>query len=163
MGGCLVQFFQIITGINAMVSFGGTLFKTLGVTGLLAALAPSICFFVGNAIGGFGLVDRLGRRSLLVWGMAGMAVTMLVGGITALAGETLLFFGGLSALVVPFALLCLPETKGRTLEEITPLFRFKDLREFRTFVRGNLRCGDGMGMLQTKGEPVEQEASQATI
>lgn len=28
--GCLVQFCQIITGINAMVSFGGTLFKSLG-------------------------------------------------------------------------------------------------------------------------------------
>merc|ERR1712176_1624828 len=63
-------------------------------------------------------------------------------------GGTLLFFGALSALVVPFALLCLPETKGRTLEEITPLLRFKDCGEFRAFVRGNLRSGDGMGPQQ---------------
>merc|ERR1712176_406391 len=49
-------------------------------------------------------------------------------------GGTLLFFGLISALVVPFALLCLPETKGRSLEEITPLFRFKNCTEFRTFV-----------------------------
>jgi len=229
--GCFVQFFQIITGINAMVSFGGTLFNTLGVTGLLSAIAPAIFFFLGNTIGSFGLVDRLGRRSLLIWGMAGMALTMLVGGVTALVAETydgpdgeehlsksagfviiamvvgymfsfgiswgfgawlyiseimplrvrgkavglctgvnwgpanvisafatpamiagpmgpggtLLFFGTLSALVVPFAWLCLPETKGRTLEEITPLFRFKNISEFRAFVYGNLRSGDGMG------------------
>eukprot|EP00928_Gymnodinium_smaydae_P068865 TRINITY_DN5215_c0_g4_i1.p1 TRINITY_DN5215_c0_g4~~TRINITY_DN5215_c0_g4_i1.p1 ORF type:complete len:574 (+),score=85.04 TRINITY_DN5215_c0_g4_i1:47-1723(+) len=228
--GCFVQFFQIITGINAMVSFGGTLFSTLGVTGLASAVAPALFFLVGNAIGGFVLADRLGRRSLLIWGMAGMALTMLVGGSVALAvgnrdedgrehlpvtegyvviamvvgymfcfgiswgfgawlyiseimplrvrgkavglctgvnwgpaniisafvtpamiagpmgpGGTLLFFGLLSAFVVPFALLCLPETKGRTLEQITPMFRFEGCAEFRRFVRGNLRTGDGMG------------------
>lgn len=60
--GCLVQFFQIMTGINAMVSFGGTLFETLGVAGLGSALVPSLAFFSGNAIGSFGLVDRAGRR-----------------------------------------------------------------------------------------------------
>merc|ERR1712087_686143 len=65
-------------------------------------------------------------------------------------GGTLLFYGVLSALVVPFAMLCLPETKGRTLEEITPLFRFKTCGEFRSFVRGNLRSGDGMGPHQAK-------------
>merc|ERR1712061_402264 len=86
--GCFVQFFQIIAGINAMVSFGGTLFTSLGVTGLMSAIAPATFFLLGNAIGGFGLVDRLGRRSLLVWGMAGMALTMLVGGTTALVADS---------------------------------------------------------------------------
>lgn len=220
--GCFVQFFQIITGINAMVSFGGTLFETLGMSGLLA-LTPSFFFLLGNTIGGFFLVDRLGRRPLLIWGMAGMALTMVVGGVVALAageevsqtagylivamvmgymfafgiswgfggwlyiseimplrvrgkavglctgtnwgpanvisafitpmmiagpmgpGGTLLFFGLLCALVVPFALLCLPETKGRSLEEITPMFRFATIRDFRQFVRGNLCDGTGMG------------------
>lgn len=244
--GCFVQFFQIITGINAMVSFGGTLFESLGITGLSAAIAPAMFFFLGNAIGGFGLVDRLGRRSLLIWGMVGMALTMLVGGTTALVadsqsqdgklpesaglvivamvvgymfcfgiswgfgawlyiseimplrvrgkavglctgvnwgpanvisafvtpimiegamgpGGTLLFFGLLSALVVPFALLCLPETKGRTLEQITPMFRFKTYKQFRTFVHGNLRSGDGMVAAQaqqTKGKDQESQGAQ---
>jgi len=221
--GCCVQFFQIITGINAMVSFGGTLFEEVGVTGLLPALTPPLSFLIGNTIGGFGLVDRLGRRTLLIWGMAGMALSMLAGGIVALvAGEhpsqsagyaiiamivsymfffgvswgfgawlyiseimplrvrgkavglctgvnwgpanvisafitpvmiagpmgpggTLLFFGVLSTLVVPFAVFCLPETKGRTLEEITPMFRFATFRDFLHFVRGNLSAGNGMG------------------
>merc|ERR1719401_2523927 len=229
--GCFVQFFQIITGINAMVSFGGTLFKSLGVRGLVSAVTPNVAFLVGNTIGGFILVDRLGRRSLLIWGMAGMALTMLVGGTTALVAEThegpdgdeqlskgaglvivamvvgymfsfgmswgfgawlyiseimplrvrgkavglctgvnfgpaniisafitpmmiagpmgpggtLLFFGILSAAVVPFAVPCLPETKGRSLEEITPMFRFASMADFRQFVHGNLSSGDGMG------------------
>jgi len=231
--GCLVQFFQIMTGINAMVSFGGTLFETLGVAGLGSALVPSLAFFSGNAIGSFGLVDRAGRRSLLVLGMASMAATMLVGGIVALAtdpgdgrlpegaglvvvvmiigymfsfgvswgfgawlyisevmplrvrgkavglctavnwgpanvlsafitpamiagpmgpGGTLLFFGVISAFVVPFALLCLPETRGRSLEEITPMFRFSGCGEFRRFVAGNLRHGTGMGLDAAKAE-----------
>jgi len=237
--GCFVQFFQIITGINAMVSFGGTLFASLGVSGLLAAVAPQIFFFIGNAIGSFGLAERLGRRPLLIWGMVSMAVTMLVGGITALTGDTyvgpdgeehlakgaglviiamvaaymfsfgmswgfgawlwvsevmplrvrgqavglctffnwgpanvfsaqatpimitmspggtLLFFGCLSVLVVPFAVLCISETKGRVLEEITPMFHFKDCSEFRAFMRGNLHTGDGMGV-----EPTKQTKSQ---
>jgi len=221
--GCCVQFFQIITGINAMVSFGGTLFVALGVSGLAASLAPAVFFFIGNAIGSFGLADRLGRRSLLIWGMAGMAICMLVGGavahqrgdhvgvdtaglvvISSVVGYmfffgvswgfgawlyiaeimplrvrgkavglctgvnwgpanvisafvtpimiaspmgpagTLLFFGLLSAAVVPFAFFCIPETKGKTLEQVTPMFRFKNRSEFRSFVRGNLRTGDGM-------------------
>merc|ERR1711920_1090273 len=223
-----------------MVSFGGTLFATLGVTGLLSAVTPNIFFFVGNAIGGFGLVDRLGRRSLLIWGMAGMALTMIVGGITALTAEThvgpdgeeqlsktaglliiamvagymfsfgiswgfgawlyiseimplrvrgqavglctffnwgpaniisafatpamiagpmgpggtLLFFGLLSAAVVPMAVLCLPETKGRSLEDITPMFRFSTYKEFRAFVQGNFRSGNGMGA----DHPVQKQA-----
>merc|ERR1712060_1032634 len=242
--GCFVQFFQIITGINAMVSFGGTLFTSLGVTGLLSSIAPATFFLLGNTIGGFGLVDRLGRRSLLIWGMAGMALTMLVGGTTALVAEThegpngdeqlsrgaglvivamvvgymfsfgmswgfgawlyiseimplrvrgkavglctgvnwgpanvisafatpamiagpmgpggtLLFFGLLSAAVVPFAVLCMPETKGHVLEEIMPMFRFKDCSEFRFFMRGNLRAGSGMG-----AEPQAPEQAKAQV
>merc|ERR1711972_492728 len=60
-------------------------------------------------------------------------------------GGTLLFFGVLSTFVVPFAVFCLPETKGRTLEEITPMFRFATFRDFVCFVRGNLAAGNGMG------------------
>jgi len=245
--GCCVQFLQIITGINAMVSFGGTLFATLGVSGLLSALTPNIFFFVGNAIGGFGLVDRIGRRSLLIWGMVGMALTMLVGGITALTAEThvgpdgeeqlskaaglliiamvagymfsfgiswgfgawlyiseimplrvrgqavglctffnwgpaniisafatpamiagpmgpggtLLVFGLICAMVVPFALLCMPETKGRFLEETTKMFRFKNCSEFRVFMRGNLRNGKGMGVEAQAPEQAKAQVAKA--
>merc|ERR1712190_15512 len=74
-------------------------------------------------------------------------------------GTTLLFFGGLSMLVVPFAATCLPETKGRSLEEVIPLFRFKDMHGFRSFVHGNLKGGHGIsgsdrGKEVSKGEHV---------
>lgn len=84
---CMVQFFQIITGINAIVSYGGSLFKGLGVNGIVAGLTPSIAFLAGNTIGAFGLVDRCGRRPLLIWGMIGMGLTLLAGGCIGLTAE----------------------------------------------------------------------------
>lgn len=225
--GCLMQFFQIATGINAMVSFSGTLFTSLGVNGIFAAVSPSIAFFVGNAIGGFILADRLGRRPLLIWGMTAMCFSMLAGGTVALVasdggareighlpgwfiicmvmlyefafgiswgygawlyvseimplrvrgkavglctavnwgpanfltafltpqmiaspigpGGTLLFYGCVSLLVIPFAATCLPETKGKTLEEVSPLFHFADWMGFKAFLKGNLQGGKGCG------------------
>lgn len=40
--GCGVQFAQIITGINALVSFSGTMFRQLGLSGINAAVSPFI-------------------------------------------------------------------------------------------------------------------------
>ena len=36
------------------------------------------------------------------------------------AGGTLLFFGFVCVAFIPFAVLCLPETKGQSLENIMP-------------------------------------------
>ena len=49
--GCGVQFAQIITGINALVSFSGTMFRQLGVAGITASLLPFVAFLLGNMIG----------------------------------------------------------------------------------------------------------------
>jgi MFS family permease len=46
--GCGVQFAQIITGINALVSFSGTMFRQLGVGGLNAAVLPFVAFLLGS-------------------------------------------------------------------------------------------------------------------
>jgi SP family sugar:H+ symporter-like MFS transporter len=235
--GCLTQFFQIITGINAIVSYGGSLFKGLGVNGIVAGLTPSIAFLVGNTIGAFGLVDRIGRRPLLIWGMVAMGLTLLAGGIIGLTAEkhidadgearistgsgyaiiamvvgycfsfgiswgfgawlyiseimplrvrgkavglctgvnwgpanglsafvtpmmiagpmgpagALLFFGVVSVFVVPFAATCLPETSGKSLEEITPLFRFVGWDGFRHFAHNNMNSGRAsVGNSETK-------------
>merc|ERR1719473_1131312 len=59
------------------------------------------------------------------------------------AGGTLLVDGILSAAVLPFCMTCLPETKGRSLEEVAPLFHFSDRAGFGRFVKGNLRGGHG--------------------
>jgi len=228
--GCLTQTFQIITGINAIVSFGGTLFDSLGLTGIIAKVAPFCLMLLGNMIGAFGLVDKTGRRPLLVYGMTSMAIALLAGGFLALSygndgekipstvgyvivsmvmtflfsfgvswgfgawlyiseimplrvrgkavglatavnwgpanlltafvtpimlnsplgpGGTLVFFGVVSLIAIPFAATCIPETKGKALEEITPLFRFSGRDEFKQFVRGNLKGGLGMTDAET--------------
>ena len=197
--GCVMQFCQIMTGINAIVSFSGTLFKALGLRGITFSIIPFVAFAAGNAVGSFILVDRVGRRPLLLLGMVAMSVTMLVGGAVALLaqdpqtghidkfsgyaivsmivaymfsfgiswgfgawlyiseimplrvrgkavglctamnwgpanvlsafvtpqmiasplgpGGTLIFFGCVCLAVIPFVLTCVPETKGKTLEE----------------------------------------------
>ncbi|CAE7303563.1 HXT3, partial [Symbiodinium pilosum] len=197
--GCAIQFFQIMTGINAIVSFSGTLFKALGLHGIAFSIIPFVSFTAGNAVGSFGLVDRAGRRPLLLLGMMLMCVTMLVGGAVAILaqdpetghigeaagftivamivtymfsfgiswgfgawlyiseimplrvrgkavglctamnwgpanvlsafltpqmissplgpGGTLIFFGCVCLVVIPFVATCVPETKGKTLEE----------------------------------------------
>lgn len=78
--GCLVQFAQIMTGINALVSFSGSMFAQLGVSGTAGALLPFFANLIANMIGSFLLVDWLGRRPMLILGMSGMALTLLVAG-----------------------------------------------------------------------------------
>ena len=46
--GCAIQFFQIMTGINAIVSFSGTLFKALGLHGIAFSIIPFVAFTAGN-------------------------------------------------------------------------------------------------------------------
>lgn len=84
--GCMVQFAQIITGINAIVSFSSTMFAQLGVPGLSGALLPFVANLLANMLGSFVLVDRVGRRPILVVGMAGMALSLLVAGAVNAAG-----------------------------------------------------------------------------
>ena len=65
--GCGVQFAQIITGINALVSFSGTMFRQLGVSGLNAAISPFFAFLAGNMIGSFiFVVSTTVQRSVTV-------------------------------------------------------------------------------------------------
>ena len=83
--GCGVQFAQIITGINALVSFSGGMFAQLGVEGVASALLPFVAFFAGNMLGAVVLIDRIGRRPVLIVGMAAMATSLVVAGIANLA------------------------------------------------------------------------------
>lgn len=240
--GCIIQFCQIMTGINAIVSFSGTLFKSLGLHGITFAIIPFVAFAAGNALGSFVLVDRVGRRPLLLLGMVAMSAAMLVGGAVALLaqdpetghidkvsgytivsmivmymfsfgiswgygawlyiseimplrvrgkavglctamnwgpanilrafvtpqmissplgpGGTLIFFGCVCFVVIPFVATCVPETKGKTLEEIVPLFRFSGWRGFRAFARANLRSG--LGEICEASESDSSEVSSAS-
>lgn len=187
---------------------------------MAAAILPSVAFLGGNTLGAFVLVDRYGRRPLLVGGMAGMAMALLMAGLVTMrsgggggaggvaiscvvmfmacfgvswgygawlyiaeimplrargkgvglctfinwgpanlasafltpwmlqrsvlgSGGTLLFFGAVATATVPFALLCMPETRGQTLEDIQPMFAFRGAVGLRRFARGNLAHGGG--------------------
>merc|ERR1719203_1549034 len=150
--------------------------ESIGVVIILMVVGYMFCFGISWGFGAWLYISEImplrvrgkavGLCTGVNWGPANVisafVTPIMIEGAMG-PGGTLLFFGLLSALVVPFALFCLPETKGRTLEQITPMFRFKTYTQFRTFVYGNLRSGDGMGAeqtQQTKGQDQESQSAQ---
>lgn len=95
--------FQQLCGINVIFYYSATLWQSVGVdqsNSLLLSLFTSVINLVGTFIA-ISLVDRLGRRPLLMTGSAGMAVALAT---TAYAfshttGGQLPFGWGLTALI----------------------------------------------------------------
>lgn len=77
--GTLLAAFQQITGINAIVNYAPTIFQQTGVGGDTALLQSIIVGFVNFVftIVAVRLVDKLGRKTLLLWGTAGMTISLL--------------------------------------------------------------------------------------
>ncbi len=77
--GTLLAAFQQITGINAIVNYAPTIFQQTGVGGDTALLQSIIVGFVNFVftIVAVRLVDKLGRKTLLLWGAAGMTISLL--------------------------------------------------------------------------------------
>jgi sugar porter (SP) family MFS transporter len=76
--GSLLAAFQQITGINAVISFAPTIFSQAGV-GEDQALLQSILVGVVNllfTIVALWLVDKKGRKVLLLWGTVGMTISL---------------------------------------------------------------------------------------
>ncbi|MGQ1788345.1 sugar porter family MFS transporter [Saccharicrinis sp. GN24d3] len=76
--GSLLAVFQQITGINAVISFAPTIFSQAGV-GEDQALLQSILVGVVNllfTVVALWLVDRKGRKVLLLWGTVGMTISL---------------------------------------------------------------------------------------
>ena len=90
--GVLLAIFQQITGINTVIYYAPTLLHQAGFGNSASLLAN-----VGNGIVNVGmtlvairLIDRVGRRFLLLGGTIGMAIALIVVAITfALSGATL--------------------------------------------------------------------------
>lgn len=76
--GSLLAAFQQITGINAIVNYAPTIFQQTGVGGDTALLQSIIVGFVNFifTIVALRLVDRQGRKTLLLWGAAGMTISL---------------------------------------------------------------------------------------
>jgi sugar porter (SP) family MFS transporter len=104
--GVLLAVFQQITGINTVIYYAPTLLHQAGL-GNSASLQAN----VGNGIVNVGmtviaiwLIDKLGRRALLIGGTVGMAVALLAVAVTfAVSGTTL----GHTAAIVAVASLAI--------------------------------------------------------
>jgi len=89
--GTLLAAFQQVTGINVVINYAPVIFQQAGV-GTNDALLQSIIVGVVNfvfTIVAIWLVDRKGRKSLLLWGAAGMtlALAFLAATFAGIAGS----------------------------------------------------------------------------
>ena len=76
--GTLIAAFQQITGINAVLIFAPDIFRSAGVGGATALLQSMIVGIVNvlMTIVALKLVDSKGRKTLLLWGAFGMAISL---------------------------------------------------------------------------------------
>src|SRR4051794_7614741 len=89
--GVLLAVFQQITGINTVIYYAPSLLQGAGL-GNSAALLANVgigVVNVGMTIVAIRLLDRTGRRPLLLTGTAGMAVGMVITGLAFLGGAHL--------------------------------------------------------------------------
>jgi sugar porter (SP) family MFS transporter len=91
MVGVLLAVFQQITGINTVIYYAPTLLQGAGFGNSAALLANVVngAVNVGMTIVAIWLLDRAGRRPLLLSGTAGMAVGMAITACSFLGGEHL--------------------------------------------------------------------------
>jgi len=75
---------QQITGINTVIYYAPTIFKFAGLSSLSVAILASVGAGVVNVVltlVAMQLIDRIGRRPLLLFSLAGMALSLFVLGI----------------------------------------------------------------------------------
>lgn len=87
----LVMFFQQWSGIDAIIYYASNVFLTLGLTGdtqaLLATGVTGVVFMVAT-IPAMAIIDKVGRKPMLIWGSIVMLVSMIIPGIiVALQGH----------------------------------------------------------------------------
>ena len=73
---CFVQFAQQLSGINAVMFYSTSIFKSIGLDGqwpIYATILLNAVQFVMTLVCLF-IIDRAGRRILLIVGMGGMCV-----------------------------------------------------------------------------------------
>lgn len=81
--GVVLALFSQITGINAVIYFAPEIFRSIGI-GVESALSQTILIGVINTLFTFvalGLIDKAGRRKLLLWGVGGMVISLLGTGL----------------------------------------------------------------------------------
>jgi len=83
MIGICLQFFQQLTGINAIFYYSSTVFVLIGADPMVGTAITGAVNVAATFIAVFSM-DRVGRRALLLYGAAGMAVCLATVGILVL-------------------------------------------------------------------------------
>ncbi|KAK6912057.1 Major facilitator, sugar transporter-like [Dillenia turbinata] len=121
--GSILFALQQLSGINAVFYFSSAVFRSAGVPSDIG----NICIGIANLSGSIAamvLMDKLGRKVLLMWSFMGMAVAMGIRVIAASSvvsgsGEMYLSVGGMLLFVLTFSLGAGP-VPGLLLSEIFP-------------------------------------------
>ncbi|KAH6475878.1 hypothetical protein HBI59_006230 [Parastagonospora nodorum] len=91
--GCCVMFFQQFIGCNAIIYYAPTIFGQLGLSGKTTGLLATGVYGIVNTLStlpALFLIDKIGRRPLLLSGAAGTFISLcIVGGIIGGYGNTL--------------------------------------------------------------------------
>ncbi|QKX63915.1 uncharacterized protein TRUGW13939_11087 [Talaromyces rugulosus] len=91
--GCCVMFFQQFMGCNAMIYYAPTIFSQLGLSGNTTSLLATGVYGIVNCLStlpALFLIDRVGRRGLLMSGAVGTCISLvIVGGILGGYGSAL--------------------------------------------------------------------------
>jgi MFS family permease len=92
--GCLTMFFQQFMGCNAMIYYAPTIFSQLGLAGNTTSLLATGVYGIVNTLStlpALFLIDRVGRRPLLMCGALGTFISLvIVGGIIGGYGDGLI-------------------------------------------------------------------------
>ncbi|KAH9904300.1 low-affinity glucose transporter HXT3 [Xylariomycetidae sp. FL2044] len=91
--GCAVMFFQQFIGCNAIIYYAPTIFTQLGLSGHTSGLLATGVYGIVNTLStlpALFLIDKVGRRPLLMSGAAGTFISLVVvGGIIGGYGSSL--------------------------------------------------------------------------
>lgn len=121
--GSTLYAFQQLSGINAVFYFSSTVFKSAGVPSDLGNICVGVSNLSGSVVAMM-LMDKLGRKILLLGSFSGMAVAMLLqvtaaSSIVSASGSLYLSVGGMLLFVLLFSLGAGP-VPGLLLPELLP-------------------------------------------
>ncbi|XP_051136026.1 probable plastidic glucose transporter 2 [Andrographis paniculata] len=121
--GAVLYALQQLSGINAVFYFSSTVFKSAGVPSDIGNICVGVVNTAGSIVAMI-LMDKLGRKPLLVWSFLGMAIAMgfqVLAGSDSLpaSGKMYLSVGGMMLFVLTFSLGAGP-VPGLLLSEIFP-------------------------------------------